>query len=207
MKTNLFIPVLLTALTLVSCSKILGTETNTEETMDNVKALVKENVTDKGMSLITLQIMPQKPLTNKADLIYLMAADKNGKFRELTFLFDMGSYTPRGDKEIDSSDIKAKMGDMEDGAGIKSIDMESIPSNTIANQVEEAKKQLPEGLEFKGVGTYEITMKEGKPVTKFKIQVTETGNSTKIKGKRIETSYYEFDCVVGDDGNVSIVVE
>lgn len=199
-KISVYTVMLILAL-LSACSQITGPEIDSEETMNNMKALVKENVTDKGMRLISLSITPREALTNKPDLIYLIVADKENALRSMTFLWDMGKYGLTKEGELE------RMGGHENGEGVPTLDIDNLSAELIQKQVAEAKTQIPEGYEFEGVGYYSITSLNGKPVTDFKIQITESGNSKKITGRRIETTYYELECKVDEDGKVIVKLE
>lgn len=191
---------------LSSCSMITGSEIDTEETVNSLKELVKENVTDKGMRVIELTIMPQEALTNKPDLITLLVADKKNSFRRITLLKGLKDYDVTKDEEVDTTDA-LKFKNHKNAESVATLEVDKLPADVIKKQVEDAKTQIPEGYDFKGVGSYKITVLSGKPVTTFKIQVTENGNSTKVTGRRIQTTYYELDCTVDDAGKTTVKLD
>lgn len=204
MKKLTLIVTVAASLLLSACDKITGSDINTAETMGEIKKLVKENVTDKDMRLISLTVMPKEALDNKPDVVALLAADADNNFHELNFILELGKYDMTKDEKVADTEDGNKYNGHKNAADVPTLDMDKMPDDVIVKQVEEATHNIPAEFEFRGVGSYNVSTLSGKPKTEFKIQITEKGKSTKLENRRIETTYYELKCSVDDNGKVTV---
>lgn len=92
---------------------------------------------------------------------------------------------------------------------IHSLPYSQYDLSTVPGYIAQAAQMIPtEEYEYGGIGNYDLRATDDGYVEHFfKLQVTPKSGATQIKGRRIETSYYEVEFKTDKDGKLNMLVE
>lgn len=194
--------VLLTA----SCGLIGGTSMSDGQVVEKVKELVAENIDTAQYKVVEvtwdedgLRGMESDKLSNSLHRVRVLLLDKDGRLHEKIFA-DV-DLKPEETKPLDERLVPVNF----DPANVMPIDLASVDTAAYSKCIVEAIKMIPAEYEFESVGKYIISgIRDRKLEKTFTLNVTEKGNSTEFKGKRVITNYYMVDFKVEDGKPVMV---
>lgn len=167
------------------------------EAVEKVKQLVRDNVDKDKWTVVRLSwsegIAQSDKLSNTLHRVDVVLMDKEGKLWEK--VFGDADLKPEEEKPMNERLIPSDF----DPAKVLPVDVEAIDTAVYNRHMAEAKATIPEEYSFRSVGTYTVDgMMPGCTRERFDMNVTEKGNSTELKGRRITTTYYTAEFVIED---------
>ncbi len=189
---KIFTLLFVAALTLNSCDTLdpLGKyDLDKPESIANIKEKVGENVkADEAVASIMFSFNNSNDFTTKPFIISIATGSKDA-IKKTTI-------------NLDTDDVKT-----DENATDYNYDFlpySSYDFDKISTYLEEAKKLIPEEFNFKGIGTYKLSAEKDYIEHDFILQITDKEGSTEVKGRNIETTYYELKFTSDKDGTLSM---
>lgn len=180
--------------TLSSCS-FFNSETNIENKEGSKKVrevMIEKFGGDTKIQRVTL--ISQQELNTTIDLIQ---ATESGKEEETMFY----SYIKTYDKLTNEKQQNFNKNNV-------GICIKDIPEDLFYNNVQKILPLVSKELEFNSVKSYSQEFENNKPgKSEIIVHATPNKSSTTLKGRKLETTYYELIFEIDDSGNVKMKEE
>jgi len=187
----------LAILMLNSCNSITGFNIENEKDADDLKQYIASKVnTDKNITSISL--FSAADLNTKIKIISIDEASDKDETNRITL-----SLGARKESEVKES--KESNSDKEN----KGIKLADLDFKSFSENIKKLIAAIPDGYEYQCVSEYNEQFKNGKSIEVKGIihALSKTGNSTKLKGNKLETTYYQLNFVMDASGKINIFAE
>lgn len=196
-KINFALIAILTIILLNSCSSISGYNIENEKDADALKEYVVSKVNPE-MYITEISMTSNLDLNTKIKIISIDEASDKDELNRFTLC--LGAR-----KESEVTESKESNSDKENkGIKLADLDFKSFSKN-IKNLI----AAVPADYEYQCVSEYTEQFKNGKSIGVKGIihALDKTGNSTKLKGNKLETTYYQLNFEMDASGKINIFVE
>lgn len=187
----------LAILMLNSCNSITGFNIENEKDADDLKQYIASKVnTDKNITSISL--FSAADLNTKIKIISIDEASDKDETNRITL--NLGAR-----KESEVKESKESNSDKEN----KGIKLADLDFKSFSENIKKLIAAIPDGYEYQCVSEYNEQFKNGKSIEVKGIihALSKTGNSTKLKGNKLETTYYQLNFVMDASGKINIFAE
>ncbi len=188
---------ILAILMLNSCNSITGFNIENEKDADDLKQYIASKVnTDKNITSISL--FSAADLNTKIKIISIDEASDKDETNRITL--NLGAR-----KESEVKESKESNSDKEN----KGIKLADLDFKSFSENIKKLIAAIPDGYEYQCVSEYNEQFKNGKSIEVKGIihALSKTGNSTKLKGNKLETTYYQLNFVIDASGKINTFAE
>lgn len=195
------------ALAFAACGKVSvpglgGLKMDSEDVMSKAKTLAADNIKPgewKVIGITWLEGSARDELSNNVSSVSFEMVDKDGRVWRQSYMADLGW------KATELSD--ANWETFHKGVDAKELpgfDMDKVNAADLVKDIEEAKKMIPEGYEFKSVDKYEINS-YGADRASITLNVVEKGKETVSNAGQTSIVFYELKFEKGEDGKLKML--
>lgn len=195
------------ALSFAACDKVGlsglgGVKMDSEEAVTKAKALAAENIKPgewKVIGVTWLEGSTRDELSNNVSSVSFEMVDKDGRVWQQSYLADLGwKATELSGTNWDTFHKGV------DAKELPGFDMDKMNAADVIKDIEEAKKMIPEGYEFKSVDMYEINS-YGTDRASITLNVVEKGKETVSNAGQTSIVFYELKFNKGEDGKLNML--
>lgn len=179
-------------LILLSSCSFFSSKTNIEKSEGSAE--VKKIMIDKFGGDIKIQevvLLSQQELNTTMDIIQVQEAGSGDEIKALSYITTYDKLSTDKAHNFDQS-----------GNGILISD---IPEDLFYKNAQKVIAQTPKDMEYNSIKSYTQKFSANKPAeAEIVIHATPISGSTTLKGKKLETTYYEYTYIIDAEGNTTM---
>lgn len=180
-----------------SCNSISGYNIENEKDADALKAYLLSK-TNPDKYITNIMMVSSMDLNTKIKIIMIDEASDKDDYNRIKFAVGAS-------KESEVTESKESNSDKEN----KGIKLADLDFKSFSNNIKKIIAALPADYEYQCVSEYEEQYKNGKSIGVKGIihALDKTSNSTKLKGNKLETTYYQLNFEMDPSGKINFNVE